>query len=121
MPGWRDPHHAWRALVPGTHQKFSRNYHNSLRYVYSNEGSIAVELGITDVSHRITESKYRDPESRELEGWAGRDAKSWEAALNSYLDDVTANLLDDVFLHIEEPGEIVYEKHGLRKTWNKLE
>ena len=96
-----------------------------------------LQLGITDIVTRATEEKYCDPkielsirtsltafdtadgsqiysismhretESRKLEDWAKGDAKYWDAALNGYLDEVIAGLLDAVLVHVNAPADIV--------------
>jgi hypothetical protein len=95
-----------------------------------------IQLGITDIASFIAESVYCDPalglnintaltvfssdgtpvystsvyrssKPRELEDWAKRDAKHWDEALHEFIDDVTARLLEDVFLQIDSPAEIL--------------
>ncbi len=96
-----------------------------------------VQLGITNIATRTAEAKYCDPklvlsiqtrlalfdaaherqiystsihrktEARKLEDWAKKDARHWDAALHESIDEVTMRLLDDVFLHVAPPAQIL--------------
>lgn len=94
-----------------------------------------LQLGITDISSHTAEDVYCDPalslsirsglrlfssdghpvyatsisrtsKARELEDWAKRDAQHWDDALHEFVDEVTARLVEDVFLHIDPPAQI---------------
>jgi hypothetical protein len=95
-----------------------------------------LQLGISDISSHAAEDVYCDPalalniqtrlklfsidgkpvystsisrtsKARELEDWAQRDAQNWDDALHEFIDDVTIRLLEDVFLHIAPPAQIL--------------
>jgi hypothetical protein len=96
-----------------------------------------VQLGITNIATRTAEAKYCDPklelriqtslalfdaaderqifstsihrktEARKLEDWAKKDARHWNVALHKSIDKVTMGLLDDVFLYIAPPAQIL--------------
>ena len=98
---------------------------------------IVLQLGITNIATRTAEAKYCDPElalsiqtslalfdaadgaqiystsihrnteARELEDWAKKNARHWDAALHESIDEVTIRLLDDVFLHVAAPAQIL--------------
>jgi len=95
-----------------------------------------LQLGITDISSHTAEDKYCDPalalnirtqlkifstdgkpvymtsisrtsKARELEDWAQRDAQNWDDALHEFIGEVTVRLLEDVFLQIAPPAELL--------------
>lgn len=95
-----------------------------------------MQLGISDISSFKAEEVYCDPalaleiqtglklftsdgrpvystsisrtsKPRELEEWASRDAQNWDDALHEFIDDVTMRLLEDVFMQIAPPAEIL--------------
>lgn len=70
------------------------------------ETSLAL-FNVADGRQIFLTSMHRVSEARKLEEWAKRDAKFWDKALGKYVDEVTTGLLDDVFLHVKPPAQIV--------------